>query len=308
MQNPINYQERVELARLANHIIDDSELVWGTSKPITSDDEADVKKLKENLETMKEDLLRLREIKLDFHPHSMNQKIKKEISRINEQRYRHFESAVAIPQRLLKILDKINNRGNINIGRLGRFIFREYEPDATIVFFDYGRGVMAMDDGAMAIKKAGMVREGQYTVDELNEHSRQTTLNMHGYLTRRERIPDKSPQQIADYVWSALNIMQPLEQIDDETVLYHRIAIGHPEAWSEMNKRRPDGIRYINSVKSSHTVGMGGHEMHLQQLDDGRWYVDLCFPELLAILTSPYIVELLIKNKAKGSVTPTYIA
>jgi hypothetical protein len=278
MQSIPRYEQRTEVVKTANRIIEESNLVWSLKKPFEDvDDSEDIRNC---LQVIKNNLFTLKEIKLPSPP-TMDQITRREIARINEQRIEYFEKAILIPERLLKKLDKFEGRIN---SRLGRFFFRgDYEPNQTFIFFDYARAVMATNDGAMAIKKAEQVRERQYTADELNEHSRQTALSMHGYLTRRERIPDKSPSQIADYVWSGFNIMQQIEPIDDENVLYHTIAIGHPVAWEETDNRRPDGIRYINSVKNSH---------------------DICFPELLAILTSPYIVELMVKNKAKGQVPP----
>jgi len=301
MQSTTQYEERTGLVKTANMIIEDSKTVWGTKRPLN---EYNIPILKKNLNTMIEDLSLLKELSLDMYPRSIDARIKKEINEVRKERVNYFESVAVIPRRLLKRVERLERSKRNKF--YDRFVRRNNELDQVAFFVDYRQPIRAMNDGAMAIKMAEQVREGKYTVDELNELSKQTGLRMREYVRQDQQIPDKSAPQIALYEWCVMNVVQPIVEIDDENILCHRIGIGHPEAWRELNNRKNDTFRYMDSVRSGgrrerYTINMGRHKMHVEQMDDGRWFIYLCYPELISIESSPWLISLLLNRRSEGS-------
>jgi len=286
------YEQRLDLVETANRIIEESKLAWFVKVPPIIRDKDDIKTLKQSLGLMLFELYNLKQIDLGTNPPTMDEKIKNEIGRIKNKRINHYENVALIPKSLLK---ELNGRKTKKI-------------DLPSFFFNYTMPIIAMNDGAMAIKKAEQVRDGQYTVEELNRLAEQTARDMHGYLTRGERIPEKNAKQIGEYTWCFGNLMHPIIEIDNETILYHTIGLGHPPSWEEMYSRGPDGIRYMNFIKEKHNIRVGKHTMHLRQLGDvgdNTWFLDICYPELLCILASSFVYQYLIGERGEKPLTPT---
>jgi hypothetical protein len=277
-------EERLNSVKTANEIIEDSKFLWSIRRPPI---QKNVGLLKVSLNKMMEDLGTLKELKLETQSMYLDDRIQEKIDDVKRERINYYQSMALIPKKLLEQVNGLDQRGD--------------EPDQAAFFSEYIHPLIAMNDGATAIKMAEKFRNGSYTVDELNRFGENEALEMYGYVNRGKDIPNKQDTKIAGYVWSVLNVMAPIEEIDDKDILYHRIALGHPEASMELYSRRDDVASHIR--KNRYTVKMGKHKMRVEQLDDGRWFFSLCYPELLSIEASPWLVSLLL-NKGQNH-TPT---
>jgi hypothetical protein len=148
--------------------------------------------------------------------------------------------------------------------------------------------IAGINDMCMGIIRAEQVRNGNFDLKGLNQYALDRARAWDTYSSKREEISDKTPRGIADTTWSIFWLMNPITDVNNESILYEKIAIGNYKSWSIAHQRRLIGLRYVDKVRKQWYERWkdSGAIAELSKYRGG-WTGGLCYPEQLLIYAAP---------------------
>jgi len=237
---------------------------WQNKKPLSKEHLWEVKgRLKELKKTLKELDQAVKNFPVEFRPSSVDERIQ------------YHNSLLAIPTRYLEKLGKYENGKAIR------------QDECMTYFADLHLLLDGIDDRAMAINNTIKLMEGDTTLEDLNENSREMVKWADSHISKGRDLPDKRANTIANLVWSYLNICTPVTE-EGDSCIFDRVLIGHPHAWktayNETHKRGAQSlIEYIQNVYERNV----NYERPIRVKRNGKpyqWWDYLCGPTMLHIL------------------------
>jgi hypothetical protein len=275
----LEFKNRVEMVKTANNVIKNCAKIWTSRKPFSPEYFEDVKT---SLEELERSLDEIKELPINLGPTSLDERIK------------YHESLLAIPKKYLKVIEKhTSKRRNPFLYFFKKEMNEDYE---NMYLADLSLALIGLNDLGMGIINAEKIKNGEITLERLNEKAEETILTSQKYLVRGERIPSKKPRYIAELTWSALYILNPITETD-ENVIYEKLVIGNFRSWQTFYERRWWLTRsYLPSLRKRYRTIINGY------------LNNQCYPEQLLILISPELVNLIIKKRSTEKIWKPYIA
>ena len=272
---------RLEMLKAAHSLISECKNMWKNKLPLEKNN---LNTTYKNLKSLEDKLLDLQDKveKLDLvsTPLSIDQRI-------------NYTNS------LISIIRKYKN--NISKERKTSSYYKRLKRSTDLYLADVFSVNVGGNDLATGVIIAEQVRNKEINLEELKKNALEDVKSYNEYLVMKKRIPDKSPLNIAKLTWDTLFIMKPVE-CEDENELYIKLINGNYHSWKTIYERKPLILDYIKNFRREFYKTQKekwGKELGRKIIKYKGWYNSLCYPELLASVSTPEVRIKLINSSSE---------